>query len=526
MGTDKINSGDWDLAVAHYSSEAVAYLLDLPIGQRPSPDDVARREMVRRLGRPIVGVNLADEHGMPLLGKLLTVIMPGQLLTCLENIRTHVGGRLSYETGDELVDSVVRLVFNDLALELMPEAEWDRFSISAAFQDPRLCSPAASAFLRDPELSTLFPGADPRPDEHGRVNAASLMTWLPAGGGTIDIGIMIGNLVEQTLSRMRFKDALAEERIVEFVRESLEQIRRLARGEEVDILVLTGLLGIETSGSLDRGSWGLRSATGLAISDIQSRDSMRPKSVLWTEVPHRIVSCHRSDISEEDAINVFAELSEHGKARAMDDARKTLSMRLGLLAWAIDGNDRFAINVQATSSWSLLPIAAAQPPWVHAPSGPIHPATLSASDLAAIAEYVEELEEATPRLDVALTRIVRVASEHRDPHDSLVDAVIAWENLFGSRSETTFRVCAALAWILEPDNEESRRKLFKKANDIYELRSRIVHGSADADIESANDYSKDALYIAVQAFRRIHADPTLAGMRSTSRSKEVLLRAH
>ncbi|WP_146004400.1 HEPN domain-containing protein [Brevibacterium luteolum] len=421
---------------------------------------------------------------------------------------------------------MVRLVFNGLAIEHVPGAEWDRFFVSAAFQDPRLCTPAASAFLADPDLSRLFPGAERKPDGDGRIGATSLLTWLPGGGGTTFLSIVIGCFVEQTLARMRFMEALTEERIVDFVHESLDQIRRFSRGEDVEILVLTGLVGVATKDSINRGTWGMRPATGLAIPDIPSRDNVRPKSVLWTKVPHRLISCHRADIDEAQVASVFGNLSEQHRDFHIALRRKAMTLRFGLLAWAVGSEEHTPINVQSTASWSLLPIAMTQPPWIDTATGPIGETTLTALDLTAVADVIEEVGEVAPKLDIALNRMIRVASERRDPADALIDAVIAWENMLGSKSETTFKVCASLAWLLEPEDEERRRQLFAMADKIYGLRSRLVHGSEDAETDSAIELARDALSLAVRAFRRISSDSSLAQMRSSARSKMILLGAH
>lgn len=80
-----------------------------------------------------------------------------------------------------------------------------------------------------------------------------------------------------------------------------------------------------------------------------------------------------------------------------------------------------------------------------------------------------------------------------------MDSVIVWENLFGtSQGESTFRISAALAWLLAPD-VESRLELQAQLKDIYTVRSRIVHGSKADEaslLENANNavlYSRDAL---------------------------------
>jgi hypothetical protein len=66
-----------------------------------------------------------------------------------------------------------------------------------------------------------------------------------------------------------------------------------------------------------------------------------------------------------------------------------------------------------------------------------------------------------PAIDIAVRRIMLALLERMDAADSLVDAVIALENLFGvadTKAEVTFRVTTAAAHLLEPDPAQ-RRKL-------------------------------------------------------------------
>jgi hypothetical protein len=89
----------------------------------------------------------------------------------------------------------------------------------------------------------------------------------------------------------------------------------------------------------------------------------------------------------------------------------------------------------------------------------------------------------------------------------LIDSVIAWENLFGTKDgEPTLRVTASLALLLESERE-ARRKLRTRLAKIYGLRSDVVHGNKPL---SKSDYPLcyEALDIAIQALRVLLQDRT------------------
>lgn len=520
-----VDNTHWAEAIERFGKATVAHILNLPVGVQPEPEDFRRQNVVKQLAFSFGDEPKSGEQRVSFLCFRLRLILPHHDMTFVERVRQYLGGPLPSKTGNDLVDSLVRLVFNGLAMEHIPGADRDRTSISGAFQDPRLSTPAAKAFLNDPDLARLFSDVSVETDEQGHIRANSLLFWLPGGGGTTDLSILLGNFVEQTLARMRFADQLTETHIEDYVVDSLAQLGKLARGEEVEVLVLTGLMGIETEEPFDCGSWGIRSAEGLAISQIplSDNDLERPKSVLWMKVPHRLIAQRRSDIADDEAIKIFDELAEQARKFHSQLRREILALQFALLAWAVDEEEHNVVNVQATASWSLLPLASSQPPWTFESSVQKKPTLVKLADLKIVASIVNDLGKLTPRLDIALGRIVRVGSEDRRPADALIDAVVAWENMLGSESETTFKVCAALSWLLEPNDPQARRALYARAGKIYNLRSRIVHGAVDDDTPEAMELSREALGLASRAFRCIHADPKLKDMKSSSRTKRILL---
>jgi hypothetical protein len=127
-------------------------------------------------------------------------------------------------------------------------------------------------------------------------------------------------------------------------------------------------------------------------------------------------------------------------------------------------------------------------------------------------------------IDVSIRRVLRAVTERRDPEDTLVDAVVVWENLFGARQETTLRVASSLAWLLAEGNEDrkAKQRQFKK---LYELRSGIVHGSHPLSKEEARTKQYEAVEIALSALRVIFRDrPDLLNEEgSEARSNRLLL---
>ena len=104
---------------------------------------------------------------------------------------------------------------------------------------------------------------------------------------------------------------------------------------------------------------------------------------------------------------------------------------------------------------------------------PITPVALSEVEVDSWAHWIALVDEApTQGIEVALRRTLLAAAERAD---ALVDAVIAWENLFGSRSgEPTLRISSSMAWLLS-DSAAGRAEVRREVGRLYALRSDVVH---------------------------------------------------
>ena len=129
-------------------------------------------------------------------------------------------------------------------------------------------------------------------------------------------------------------------------------------------------------------------------------------------------------------------------------------------------------------------------------------------------------------IDIAIRRILRAISERSEPEDILVDAVIAWENLFGSNQETVLRVTSTLAWLIEPDSSTERSTLQSRLKKLYNLRSGVVHGKVKRSAALKTE-PQEAVSIALQSLAILfeHRSDLLALDGSDSRSNALILGA-
>ena len=161
-------------------------------------------------------------------------------------------------------------------------------------------------------------------------------------------------------------------------------------------------------------------------------------------------------------------------------------------------------------------------------SRPLHPSRppaqaelLSPAEIASLETWLQHVTNADlSHVTIAVDRLLRAIWE-MEATDSLIDAVIAWENLVGTRSETSFRVTAALAKLVE-DDRSKRHTTRKELDKIYNARSRVVHGDPpDADLHV---HRQGAIATTLEAFRRLIRDRSdLIGKPKSSTRADLLI---
>ena len=136
----------------------------------------------------------------------------------------------------------------------------------------------------------------------------------------------------------------------------------------------------------------------------------------------------------------------------------------------------------------------------------IMPVQLTNTEVEAWREWYERLKAGPiAKIELAFSRILRAIAERREPSDVLIDSVIAWENLFGTKEgEPTFRVTTCMAKLLA-ETVKDRLELKSRLGKIYTLRSKVVHGSG---VLKDDEYSlcNDALDFAIRVVKVLVAE--------------------
>jgi hypothetical protein len=340
--------------------------------------------------------------------------------------------------------------------------------------------PVVHAVLNDEEIGPIF-GTERGP-----------MLVSPRGASRVRGDWIVASLFTSARLEMFYRGVKEDsEAFVGLVVEGFGALRQAVRGEEIECHDLIGFRGLAIPENREvETPWGvLRRVPDVSLRQLGADGwaPMRAGAVL--------VVPRRAKVGFSVGFNPAAvDLSSLVVANT-ERARRLLPLACALV---IQGDT----PVAPVPTWTtiLLPFgtnARYSGPFSPELFGPHVDLGTGVSELEEWARVVDESHR--PEVDIAAGRAVSAVSTRLDPIDVLIDAVMVWENLFGTSSETTFRITAAMTKLLEPDPAK-RRAYRKELGEIYDVRSKVVHG-VPRDTAVVRAAAKRATELALAALR-------------------------
>lgn len=464
--------------------------------------NVNQREVLEPASETLAGfANFSPDHGTGIANAL----------------RQASGAELpSVGSADRLKGAVRRIALDWFPALLIPQEEvtpWSpspfAFRVTSFYwKHPAFEDLVAAVNEADEPLRQLFP---PR-EEVTELTSSKAYMSSAGQGGSVQMGTLVSTLLSGAETRAQFDAVDTAEGFLEIVDSQIDELRKLVAGRSVEVPAAVGLASLQADEDFRLETpWGLlRTATAWD----RRRAPTGATLVLVTTFSLQI----------QLGVDLSPESGWSGPPPGFLDAHQDLERRVDL-----------------TRLMLLLGLDREQPPavaqtWRHI-SDPLNlggfswgmasPVLIAGSvgneDAPSLEKWGELIDERYhPSLGLAVRRTLSSIAMRHDPADGIVDAVVALENLFGTgQSEVGFRLSAALAWLLEGD-PQARVARHKAVNDLYGLRSGIVHG---------RDLSPDELYprrieasqLAVESLRKLfehHADLIAAG---DQRGKRLIL---
>lgn len=335
--------------------------------------------------------------------------------------------------------------------------------------------------------------------------------------------MLVDNILRSAYARCSLNDEVSLAHFLRVTLDVLEELRELAAGRSVSVPVAVGLVNVSFA-DLDRLSLPngeLRRVREADANYVPKSD--QTEAVLTFEVPFKLLA--KKKVPDDDSFLDHGPYVPHVE-KWRNGLQEAINLRLLAIMLASTSGHRAAAIVISQSVFdpiSMMPHMSWQE---HAPATTAEKVCIAREEAEQIQIWTEKvLREQPKNLGVAMRRIISAVGTRMDPVDGLVDAVLAWENMFSGTPETSLRVCGSLAILLEPDDFNKRNSLYGELAKIYGTRSDIVHGKAnEPSTAQVLEQRARAVEIAVQAMRRLYEFPDLLQAENSSvRGKNVML---
>jgi len=413
-------------------------------------------------------------------------------------LRQQCGGEVpTSQSDDPVVKSLSALASDWYAVFLLPSESEHLLSdehdlgLSVLAHERSDFEHLLEIFRSDNFLRELFP----RISSHGTglpdfdvVDSHFALSWGSAG--SVSLRLLPLQLLSYAWTMCALDCSPSLDCFLDQVEESVVKLRALASGEVVEYPYFVALTGFTVP---DQSVIRLRQGVIRQVTMNQLRQHLADYlpdvgqgslALLRLSVPVRITNRHPSPRGPSHDDPVWQKINSAWQRcrSALDDTITRARLALVLAAPVPESQ----IRPQVVFYKPLMPLRTFGSIQYASPSM-AHWTALNADEIAGTENWSTLLDTpAFKHVKVGARRLLRAISDRTDPGDSLIDAIIAWESFFGTSVETSFRVTLAMAKLLEPESRERRRDLHKELKELYNTRSKLVHGRLDV----GDDYEK------------------------------------
>jgi hypothetical protein len=433
-------------------------------------------------------------------------------------LRQAVGNELpDVASTDDLVQPLAHIARDVFPALLLPVVQDPFFPGGLPSPPHRLLGnavhehPAVTDFaarLEHDPLSDLF-AVDPPPP---------FFSFASGIGGAVEPISMPLALLGAACVRARLMDpAFTLDGVVRQLEALIDDLRAAQAGNQITMPVVVALQGLNIQpGSRFELPWGwLRSVDQDTLKAVG--DAFLPRGALFIANVSSWVTVGSGSASEGPP------MPPTSRIRAFETELETRIQKTTLSLLLLNESPR--LSAVPTRTVAVTPFFGTgwgargySPEPVPGPQGSLTPDHVG--DLLATAALVESRH--APTLAIPARRLISALSARHDIEDGLVDAVVAWESLFAGTEagELSFRIAAAIAWLLGTDAEE-RLALHREIAGLYGLRSRILHrGGAGRDVSDERDRAVDVGVRAIKAL--LEEQPDL--VPDENRGKKLIMR--
>ena len=354
--------------------------------------------------------------------------------------------------------------------------------------------------MEDPSISKIFTQVGKNELEtQGQYSAST------GRGGSIQLAVFPTTLIANAYELMRLRGIISQEKLVEAIEEVVNMIRQVAEGNLIKVPAFVGFhnVGLNDFDYLEI-EWGKIRVYNEEFMELIPQEA-RPSIlggekkflgfILEVEYPYKV------DFEPWQENADWPHELEEGR-QYLANLKENVSLTFAL---SVERDPPIGI----TPAWTLIVDPLSQGTsisWSPRPLSPM-PHYLFCSDQQESIKHWASLIKGSrdEKIRIAIRRIVSSINERMNPIDGFVDAVIAWENLFGGEAELSYRISISIAKLLE-ESEECRLKLQKKVVDYYNDRSKIIHGVKEITYDEAVRKRNECLSIALASMKKLYEE--------------------
>ncbi|WP_330320549.1 HEPN domain-containing protein [Streptomyces clavifer] len=446
--------------------------------------------------------------------------------------RLHCGGEIpTIQSDDSLEMNLLLLGVDTYPQLLLPNASGDDrmpFTGVMTFNNPNHRR-TVKEILLDRDLHRLFPGVTDSESYQGDgIDITSEVIWSNGSGGGLQLAMLPESIIRY--STLRLRDPSTLEQFLNALRNALTLARTLARKKETAIPGLIGMAHIELSNTP------MIEFEGGEIRKPSSRDSQclmgaeHVTAILEVSAPIKLLSIRGPSSTAGDSHNAdhWARWDTHQSDFEKHRRKFRRTVDLARLALLLSSPAEKYIAPTEVASTVLNPLAYGMSVGVSHLRNPVSMFGSCALDeevARSVQAWSLRLTEHPPKLDMTMRRLLSSVSSRLSPMDAFVDAVVCWENMFGTgEGEVVFRLSGALAHLLQPNDRAARKELFDEVKSLYSIRSKLVHGAAEPSDQDAIGHMNRSIDIAMQALSKLYDHPELLKANDSSvRGRMILI---
>jgi hypothetical protein len=428
-------------------------------------------------------------------------------------------------SSDPLEDALCALAKDTYPLFLIGGmGDGSQFHVQTSLHShPGLAATLEEMFRPEEPLMNIFSDVDYAADPLQRYEIRAHVQWSNGGGDTVAFsGIPQAILLRASGASVSGKSALNA--YILSVRQTLSTARSLASGRKTKVSAIVACYSTALADDvieivLTEGRFRHKTA----IDHYLIQESPHENVVL--EIPMELQLAGQMDLDADGFPSLSQALQKSG-----EDFHEDLQRRISRARMAVLLSSKADETLAVGQSFSSVPnpltlnLSNGRSPLAW-PVAPFQSRPLESADEATIQGWDALLAGLPSGVRTGQERLLAAVSERFSPHDGFIDAVIAWENLFGAAGDTTLRVCGSLAALLHPDDSGQRNEFYKEITKVYGQKSKLVHGGENRMTSAeATEIRNRSVGIAVDAWREVLRSPELRSAKtSEDRGKLVLI---